>query len=217
VTESDLHLDLSVFHYKLSDYQASISVNQSNGSIVSLLQNAGAAEMNGADFDATYLFSSGLQLNAAISYLPDAKFTSFPAAAIYEPAWIANPAMPTATGVVLVNNVDLKGQRLPIAPKLTFNVGSSYTEDTSFGQIIYDVYLYHTSRYNLDLGGYYISPEHTLLNANIDLNRGDMTYSLWAKNITNATYINTFQQSGAGPIVSWGEPREIGVSVKFNY
>lgn len=215
VATPTLRINASAFYYELEDYQANISVNQPDGTIVSLLQNAGSARMEGLDFDVKYQVGPRLQLTGAISYLPTAKFEHFPNASIYAPAATVEPT-PTTTGVVRVNNVDLRGERLPIAPKLTLNAGVHYTQNTGIGSMTYGLFVYRTSDYGLDLGNYYAAPEHTLFDARIDLDRDNFTYSIWGRNLTNADSIRTFQQSGPGPIVSWGKPREVGITVSFN-
>jgi iron complex outermembrane receptor protein len=89
----------------------------------------------------------------------------------------------------------------------------------SWGSIDFSTNLYYTSSYAYELLNRVRQQAHPELNASIGASFGDghLQGSLWGKNLTNETYIFSALSSGFADLVTYSPPRQIGISLKYEY
>jgi iron complex outermembrane receptor protein len=122
-----------------------------------------------------------------------------------------------------LSGLDLRGHRLPNAPSLTFSGGVDWTlMDNAFGRLTFHPEVsYVSSQYfevinvpRLEQGGY------ALVGGHVDFERGDWTFSLWAKNLTNEFYATSridLQASVGYDYNHIGTPRTWGGSASVRF
>ncbi|ALL14673.1 TonB-dependent receptor [Caulobacter henricii] len=119
----------AIFLSKYKDQQVSTQVVVPSG-IASSIDNAGAATMYGAEFEAKAKLSANLSANVAVGYI-HAKYDTF---SRFVPGGAPNPLNPSTTvpaGGQVINVADLYG--LQNTPEWTGNVSLTWTADVAGG------------------------------------------------------------------------------------
>lgn len=208
-----LQLNTNIFWVDVTDYQTT-GTQQIGTTYVSVLDNAGEVRSRGVEVDATIRPIQGLSINVNGSW-NDAIYSQYKNA----PA-PANISIPTG-----VAYQDLTGQRVYGVPEWIANFnfrydakkvsdwqpylsGSYSWRDWSYGNLdnsrdsVIDAY----GIYNASVGGRY------------DLGENQLDFSLWAKNLTNKTYVTNvwnWWNGSSGAIL--GQPRTIGATLKVSF
>jgi iron complex outermembrane recepter protein len=107
----------NIFYADYKDIQVGQIVNLS-----SVLTNAAAATLKGAEVEVNYRPVPALDLGATLAYL-DAKYDKF---CTGDPT---QPTAPVSVGCTAANPIDLGGNRFPRAPELTLSGTIGYTAD----------------------------------------------------------------------------------------
>lgn len=193
-----VRINAAAFHYDYQDIQISRVIS---GQII--LQNGQGAKVDGLDLDLTARLSPRFTLTGGLSVL-DHRFSAFPDAPRYTPL---------PTGGNAVSTGDAKGNRLPMVPVWTLNLGGTYTIPTSFGDLQLNGNYYHND-------GYFEGPENRfrqapfdLVNASIDWTSGRWRASIWGRNIFNQFYSTQLSAQARGDSVVVGDPRTYGVTL----
>ncbi len=199
-----LSFDLSAFHYDYADLQIVAYAPP-----VYINQNAASARINGVEANAKFDVTPNFSLSANMSYV-DAKFTSFPAAAVF----VANGFGNTQT------TKNLGGTRMPRAPEFTGSIAMDYKADTSIGGVGAHAGLYHNSGSKFDVTGLLGQDAYTTIDAELSLapkGIDGLRFVVWGKNIGNATYLASFLDSQLADGVTFAAPRTFGFRAEYKF
>lgn len=196
----------AAFLYNYTDLQ----VQFFNGTRT-LLGNAADARIFGVDIDASAEVAPGLRLRVAASWLPHAKYRTFPNA-------IAFPLPNTPSGMTQTI-VDASGHRLLKSAKLGGSITADYTTDTSLGQLDANVTLAYSSGYSWELTDRVRTKRHAILNGQIALTPTDsqVRVALFGKNLTGLHVISGTLLAAQIDGAEYTPPRQIGVSLGYKF
>ena len=206
---SGVSFSAAAYHYDYSNIQLQ-SYDPTATSLTILLRNAPKAKVQGFEFDASSRLGQYFSANVGLSWMPTAKYTSFPGAQVFLP-------LPSGGNQAVLR--DISGSRMIRAPKFTLNAGGAFRTEVAQGEFK----VAGNVAYN---GGYFFQPgetarqtAYTLVNANISWRTPDQrfTFMLYSENLTNELYYIYFPQSSVGDTVSFGRPREIGVRLDVSF
>jgi len=209
---SNVRLNLAAFHYDYTNLQVTLFTNV-NGAVVSILQNAPKAKVNGWEASAEFAVTSDLRLNAGVSYL-DAKIKNFPNAVVTIP----NPAAPPFSGNASVSR-DVAGRKLPRAPQWTGNIGATYTTALANGELTVNGTMYFTTKWFLDTLNRVQSPGYQLVNASVSWQTPDQhwKFTVFGQNLTDARYYATVLSFAGNDNFAYAKPRWFGATVGYNF
>jgi iron complex outermembrane receptor protein len=196
----------SAFYYKHKDLQ----VETFTGTAFEVT-NAANAKSYGLDADGSFRVTDNFKLQAGLSWIPYAKYTSFANGVDF--------ALPlTAAGLNQVT-VDATGQRLLRDPDFTGNISADYSHDTAWGPADASLTVYHSSSYDWDLLRRVQTGSYTTLNGRISLSPRGSAYkvTLYGKNLTNKAYIAGYVGSAVSDQVVFAQPREVGLSANYSF
>lgn len=203
-----LRLNGAAFYYDIKAPQVQLF----EGSTI-LLANAESGEVKGAELEAQVVVTPSLMGRFSLSYL-DSKFTSFPSA----PSGPQNFNPPY--GTIPLIQVDASGNRTPMAPEFTMNIGFDYTLNTGHGDYLLSADYYYND-------GYYFEPDNLLRQSSFHLINAQIKYMptdnfgvrVWGKNLAGEKYaIGAVTQGGAPGYPFYpGAPREYGVAFDFSF
>ena len=204
-----LRANLAVYHSNYKDIQRTISVIEA-GSLVTEVQNAAAAKINGAELEVTARPLRPLKLSAFAAYTAP-KYDSYRGF--------------NATGMV----INLSGNRFPNVSRWQAGLSGTYTVEDGFGPL--DTTVDSSFRSSVD----YVPDNHTadsafsttqgsygLLNARVSQEISDWhtTVSVWGRNITNKRYFvggNDFSTSLGYAYTIPGLPATFGVDIRKRF
>ncbi|HEJ5055792.1 TonB-dependent receptor [Pseudomonas aeruginosa] len=211
-----LLLNANLFWTGIHGYQAT-TLYQAPGStqLVQVLANAGSVRSRGLEFEATALPLRGLTLNFNGSY-NDVTYLSFKDAPC--PAEVSTrPGAPSSC--------DLTGQRVVGASKWIANLNGEYQWrlDDRFQPYVSASYAYRSAAEgtldNSDLSkidGYALVNLAAGLRS--DLGDGQLDTSVWLKNAFDKYYyLSAFASINGSYTASVGQPRTLGVSLRYDF
>ncbi|MDY1249998.1 TonB-dependent receptor [Pseudomonas aeruginosa] len=211
-----LLLNANLFWTGIHGYQAT-TLYQAPGStqLVQVLANAGSVRSRGLEFEATALPLRGLTLNFNGSY-NDVTYLSFKDAPC--PAEVSTrPGAPSSC--------DLSGQRVVGASKWIANLNGEYPWrlDDRFQPYVSASYAYRSAAEgtldNSDLSkidGYALVNLAAGLRS--DLGDGQLDTSVWLKNAFDKDYyLSAFASINGSYTASVGQPRTLGVSLRYDF
>ncbi|MBG6453648.1 TonB-dependent receptor [Pseudomonas aeruginosa] len=211
-----LLLNANLFWTGIHGYQAT-TLYQAPGStqLVQVLANAGSVRSRGLEFEATALPLRGLTLNFNGSY-NDVTYLSFKDAP--GPAEVSTrPGAPSSC--------DLTGQRVVGASKWIANLNGEYQWrlDDRFQPYVSASYAYRSAAEgtldNSDLSkidGYALVNLAAGLRS--DLGDGQLDTSVWLKNAFDKDYyLSAFASINGSYTASVGQPRTLGVSLRYDF
>ncbi|HEP8991299.1 TPA: TonB-dependent receptor [Pseudomonas aeruginosa] len=211
-----LLLNANLFWTGIHGYQAT-TLYQAPGStqLVQVLANAGSVRSRGLEFEATALPLRGLTLNFNGSY-NDVTYLSFKDAPC--PAEVSTrPGAPSSC--------DLTGQRVVGASKWIANLNGEYQWrlDDRFQPYVSASYAYRSAAEgtldNSDLSkidGYALVNLAAGLRS--DLGDGQLDTSVWLKNAFDKDYyLSAFASINGSYTASVGQPRTLGISLRYDF
>ncbi|MEQ1016700.1 TonB-dependent receptor [Pseudomonas aeruginosa] len=212
-----LLLNANLFWTGIHGYQATTLYQAPPGStqLVQVLANAGSVRSRGLEFEATALPLRGLTLNFNGSY-NDVTYLSFKDAPC--PAEVSTrPGAPSSC--------DLSGQRVVGASKWIANLNGEYQWrlDDRFQPYVSASYAYRSAAEgtldNSDLSkidGYALVNLAAGLRS--DLGDGQLDTSVWLKNAFDKDYyLSAFASINGSYTASVGQPRTLGVSLRYDF
>lgn len=213
-----LRVNGSVFYYDYKNIQFFAQLGNT-----SALLNAGAAELYGAELEAIWRPFVGFSINAAATY-EHSEYTNFPSALVYLP-FLAGPngqpnfAAPMAGGQSTYF-LDAAGKPVVRTPKFTGNLTATYEAD--FGNrtgLTLSANGYHNSGYNFDPLGIVKQKSYSLLGASATYRFADDRYSVsvWGRNLTNETYLESVTSGNRNSRVGYNAPRTYGVTFRAEF
>jgi iron complex outermembrane receptor protein len=218
--EQRLTLNLSAFYNDYEDILANTFVQVGPTNVVAR-SNAGSSRAYGAEAELAWRPVGGLSIDANVAWL-NARFKKFS----------ATRPLALATGYTLIpgttNQLDLSGNRVPLSPEFTFNIGARYDfEIGSAGKITPEARFfwsddYFVNEFNYDAGikGRPVGrmPSYTRTDLSLTWSAADDSYSLQAfvQNLENEAVLNRSVIGGQGAIFqNFAPPRIYGVRASF--
>lgn len=186
-----LTTELALFFIDCKDRQTNHTV-PGEGNI---LYNAGHSQSKGVELSATYAARHDLFIHLNYGYT-DAKFIK------YEQ-----------------NDKDFSGKKMPLVPESTLGLHATYMKrwDNAFideikvnGGITAVGDIYWTEDNKLK------QPFYALLNANVELKKGPISWNFWGKNLTNTVY-NTYTFVSSAAFAQQGKPAAFGTSLTYRF
>jgi iron complex outermembrane recepter protein len=199
-------LSVSAFYYDYKDLQVQFYLG-----LGTALGNASKAKIYGLDIDGTLRLSDSLTVRAAGSWLPHAKYGTYPNGVAFD--------FPlTATGLQQIQ-FDATGDRLLKTPKFTGNVTLNYTKDMWGGAVDANATLYYSSSYKWELTNRVRTDGYATLNTQLGYTPegSRWRFGVYGRNLTNKAYIVATTISNEGDSGAYAPPREIGVNVRYKF
>lgn len=204
-----MRLNLSGFYYEIDSPQVQLF----RGPTIALA-NAGSGRVKGVELEGQIALTPELQGRFSANYL-NSKYKSF----LNAPSGPQNPNPPYgAVGTLL--EIDASGNRTPLAPELTLNLGFDYDLDTSHGTYTLSADYYYND-------GYYFEPDNLLHQSSFHLLNAQIKYMptdyvavrIWGKNLADEKYvIGAVTQAGAPGYPYYpGAPRTFGIAFDFSF
>lgn len=219
-----LRVNVAYYHYNVKDYQVRAAPQTS---ATPILLNATSAKIDGVEAHIELAPTRNLQIFSDLNYL-NARFGSFPGApftyprpATCNPAGSAVPGQSTGapSGGSTTCLGDASGNRIPLSPKFSMNVGANYTVPLNDSQaIVFNALFSHNSGYYFEQDNRLRQPAFDLLSGSIEFRANEhWGVEVWANNLTNKHYWLDQLGSSTADRGESAAPRTFGVDLKFNY
>ena len=205
-----LDVAVSAFDYNYDNLQFTAwDVGAAGASPV--LLNAADAQIRGAEMNFSWAASSQLKLNGGLAWTPTAKYTSFPGALVYDDNPIA--------GGNLAAQRDISGTRMIQTPKVTANLGGSYTVPISSGDLEFGGQVAYNSGFFFGLNETAEEESYVRVNSRITwaLPGGNHRLSLWANNLTDTRNTIYANQGAQQDVFAFDRGREVGVRIESGF
>jgi iron complex outermembrane receptor protein len=199
--------NLAAFYYDYKNLQVEVFNN-----LVTTPENATTAEIYGLDFDGAAKLTDSFELRAVGSWLPTAKYKSFPHAIAF-----VQPLGPG--GLVTDNTYNASNSRMLTTPVFTGTISGTYRQDYAWGRFEATGSVYHSGGYRWEYTNTVTTSPYSLLNANITFapNANRFKYTLYGKNLANKAYVQGALPTAESNAVFWAQPREIGVTLGYSF
>lgn len=201
--------DLAAFYYDYKDLQVEIF---NTTTFVTTPENATTAEIYGLDFDGTAKLAEWFTLRVSSSWLPTAKYKSFPDAIAFVPPL-------TAFGLTSDDKYNASNSRMLATPVFTGTLAGTYGQNFDWGRFEATGTVYHSGGYRWEYTDSVTTSPYTLLSANVTFspNANRFKYTLYGKNLTNKAYVQGALPTATASIIYWDQPREVGVTVGYSF
>lgn len=190
--EGRLNVDFAAFWIECKNQQ--LTVFPEGMTTGRMMSNAGSSRSRGVELSAAWNVTKNLSLSAAYGYT-NAKFEEF------------------NDGVT-----NYSGNYLPYAPQHTSSAAVSYRIPVNCA-VLDDITLNASWQ---GAGKIYWNEENTLkqnfyslLNASVELRKGDYKLSLWGRNLANTDYYTFYFKSMGNNFMSQGKPCHWGATISF--
>lgn len=212
----NLTLNGSFFYYDYKNKQEQTFTGTST-----IVKNTGPVRIYGFDFDTIFRISDYINFRGTASYIPEAKYLDFPDASGSSTTRIPfDAAMPPfncapggGCGGFLPLTFDASGTRLSRTPKVTASGTVSYDDDVfdASATLSYSSAVFH------DITGVVRQDAYATITARVGYTVGNARLGVYGRNLTNEAYIVNGLASSAGFLAGYAPPREIGVSVGYDF
>lgn len=202
-----LQVNGAIFRYTVADLQT--QTNNAQG--LAVLANAGKARIQGGELEINYRITPEFRVSGSGSYIPKAKYLDYANAAFVAPV--------AGGGGVDTIVPNLAGSRIAKTPKWQLNALATYETSVSFGRIGASANVSYSSYFFYELSRFVHQDAYALVNGQIYWSPEDsgLKVSLWGKNLTNKTTINNYLVNATGFNVVYQAPREIGLSIGYDF
>lgn len=118
------------------------------------------------------------------------------------------------------NDINYSGKFLPFVPRNTVSVNADYTIHTT--NEFSDEISFNANYTGIGVMFWHESntvqqPFYGLLNTSVTARNGNVSFSLWGKNITNTQYLGYFFEVGGRKRGKQGKPLSVGISLTLNF
>lgn len=201
-----LRTNLSIFHYDYKDLQVNA---RAPAGLSFILQNAATAELYGGELEITATPTRDLTLRAAVTYL-HSEYTDFPAAQTFVP-------LPSGGNATVAS--DVSGNQLVRAPKHTYSAGIDWGHDAAGGRLNINGNLFHSRRVYHDFANLNSQKPYTTISGELSWTTPNEAwrFSIWARNLTNETIIQTLRVGPFSTDAVYDRPREVGLGASFRF
>jgi iron complex outermembrane recepter protein len=207
--QQNYSVNLAAFYYDYTDLQIEVF---NIATLTTVPENAAKAKVEGLDLDGAYKFGDAFELRADTSFLPTAKYTSFPMAVAYLP-----PIGPN--GLTTVTNYNASGSRMLTTPRFTGTLTGIYRRTIAAGNLEANASIYHSSDYRWEYTGVFTTAAYSLVNAQVSFTptSTNVKYSLYGKNLNNAAYVQGALPTADAYQALYAPPREVGVRLDYSF
>jgi len=218
--DSRLRFNAAAFYYDYTDLQQGRSVPAGSSGFTLVYENAGSAEVKGAEAEFTWLATEQLRIDGSVTYL-DAKFEDYVTTDPFDTVFQQLGLIPADVDL----SQQLAGNHMVQSPELAWSLGATFdfqlpgTDWLGSANVsaAYKDRVYF-SQFNHEA----LSQEAvTTVNAYVNFVSADERWSvnLWGKNLTDETiYMGTFilnsSRTNAGFLAP---PRTYGVTLGYNF
>lgn len=207
-------LNLAAYWYDYKDLQVT-SLDSDNGLTRTVTRNAGDATIKGFDVDGSWNTGSFGKFDGSLSYI-DARYDTFilPFGDSY-----------TNFGTGTVAPADFSGERMPFAPKWTFNVGYEYGLPFLSGELTGRAQTHYESAKKLDFHGFDVHRQGSFTKTDLMLtyqpDAASWSVQAFVRNIENKAVLATaIPPVAASPIyaqAAYAPPRTYGVMARVTF
>lgn len=207
-----IHVSAAGYHYNYTNLQTTV-INLVNGIVVSSLQNAPKATINGIEANGTVRVMDGLTMNAGLSVMKS-KINDFPNASVVTP--ILQNGLPAGNSSVVL---DVAGKELIRAPRFTANLGATYSHPLFGGEMSWTASAFFSNHYYIELTNRVRQPHYETVNASVTWTApGDhIRLTAFVQNLTNALYSAAMISTTFNDNISYSKPRWFGVTVGYSF
>jgi iron complex outermembrane receptor protein len=209
--DKTLRVNLGGFYYDYKNIQAISYINS-----VANIFNAASAKIYGVDADITIAPVRNLTVTLGGSLIHD-RFGTF------NNAVVSVPLVPNGTTVLGGNSItqgSATGNRLPMTPDWTVNLGVNYIVPLPSGRMIFDANYYHNNGWYGEVDNRLRQKAYNVVNSSItwevDTN-AKLSLSIWGKNLTREVYAYTLVSGATNDAIMLAPPRTFGASVGVKF
>ena len=195
-----LRLNLAIFDMNYQNLQQLRLVSIGGGVSRIIIANAADSSIRGFELEGRAVFDSKWSLDFSYGYL-DAKFENY----------------------VFDASLDFSGNRMQRAPKHTLSLGLNFETETGIGDLVTRLaYSYRSSIY-FEADNNIVDPDSSegglgLLDASINLTKGNWTVGMWGRNLTDERYRRqVLNSTGNAQRGIWAETRTVGARLGYNF
>jgi iron complex outermembrane receptor protein len=195
-----LRINAAAFYYDYKEIQLVAFINN-----FSTVYNAASAKVHGLDVDVTARPFGGLTLTGGVSIL-NSKFGDFPGASL---------SIPKPTGGNRLTVFNAKGDRLPLTPKWTANIGADYEVNLGSHRLLLSGNFYHNDGWYAEADNRLFQHAYNLVNASATLyldQAGKLSVRAWGKNLFNKDYAAQLFTLAQGDGINIAPGRSFGVT-----
>ena len=206
-----LRVNSSAFYYNYTNIQ----VLQYNSAGSSSITNGASAKVIGLEGDAEYRVTTALSLKANVGYT-NSRFDQ------YDNAQFFDDLNPASRGYLVGSLGSAAGNRLPLAPVVTGDVGATYSLPSgAYGNFSFAGNTYYSGGWYSDPNNEFRQPAYVLTNVSSTWTSLSDKYSvrLWCDNVADKYYVvqwTVVPKAFVGG-VSPGAPRTYGVTVGMKF
>ncbi|MDB5714445.1 MAG: TonB-dependent receptor [Sphingomonadales bacterium] len=206
----------SFFYYDYKNKQ-----EQTFTGLATIVTNTGPVRIYGFDFDTSARLANHVTFRGTASWIPVAKYLDFPNASGSSTTRIPfdttmppfNCAPGGGCGGFAPTVFDASGFRLSRTPKVTASGTLTY-DDGKFdasGTVSYSSSVFH------DITGIVRQSAYAIFTAQAGYKIDGVRLGIYGRNLGNKAYIVNGLSSSAGFLAGYAPPREVGLSLGFNY
>ena len=189
-------LNASLFNYDYTNFQVIQVIGTQT-----VTKNAGVANVDGLEVEMNHNFSEKLNLELAYSYLD----------AVYDDFVNLNGLSPQ------LGFQQLKGNYLNHSPRNSLSIGLNYSKEFTKGKLILQLDSIFRSKTHFTEFNDYAQESYSVFNLNVvwDNASDDLTFKIYAKNLTNEEYLTGFLNSASngGRFGNYSHPRVFGIEI----
>ena len=189
-------LNASLFNYDYTNFQVIQVIGTQT-----VTKNAGVANVDGLEVEMNHNFSEKLNLELAYSYLD----------AVYDDFLNLNGLSPQ------LGFQQLKGNYLNHSPRNSLSIGLNYSKEFTKGKLILQLDSIFRSKTHFTEFNDYAQESYSVFNLNVvwDNASDDLTFKIYAKNLTNQEYLTGFLNSASngGRFGNYSHPRVFGIEI----
>ena len=189
-------LNASLFNYDYTNFQVIQVIGTQT-----VTKNAGVANVDGLEVEVNHNFNEKLNLELAYSYLD----------AVYDEFVNLNGLNPQ------LGFQQLKGNYLNHSPRNSLSIGLNYSKEFTKGKLILQLDSIFRSKTHFTEFNDYAQESYSVFNLNVvwDNASDDLTFKIYAKNLTNQEYLTGFLNSASngGRFGNYSHPRVFGIEI----
>ena len=189
-------LNASLFNYDYTNFQVIQVIGTQT-----VTKNAGVADVDGLEVEVNHNFSEKLNLELAYSYLD----------AVYDDFVNLNGLNPQ------LGFQQLKGNYLNHSPRNSLSIGLNYSKEFTKGKLILQLDSIFRSKTHFTEFNDYAQESYSVFNLNVvwDNASDDLSFKIYAKNLTNEEYLTGFLNSASngGRFGNYSHPRVFGIEI----
>jgi iron complex outermembrane receptor protein len=217
-----LRLNVAAYYTNYDGLQSNV---RDPVTLSSLLQNAGGAEIYGAEGEAFIRAADNFNIRLGLAWL-HGEYKDFDAALVSVPA---TTDMPTTGGCTEGTGPRIGGNRSPFCdvsgndiirtPFLSGNIGADYTIQSQAGEFVITGNAYYKGKSYWDTLNFFEEPAVWLVNGDVTWNLpGDkFSIALWGENLLDEEYSLTKVISATAENQVLAKPRTIGIELTYNW